>query len=293
MKKIVFPLSYYKYPNFGDLLNELVLESLFPVRVKPEPFSSARMIGLGSLLDRLLDHGKISQKDEKVRAQALADRTIHIWGTGLMYRYDAAQQKAVRPMAVHALRGELTRAQLSEILGRPLECVLADPGLLASRVVAPADKRYDMGIIPHYVDADDPCVAALRERYENALVINVQDPPAVVLRQISQCRRTISTSLHGVIVSDAYNVPSCWCEISDKVLGGGFKFHDYFSSFGTDREPFDLRSGAFPDPERDFSTSFSDYAQVEKKQDELIRCFPRSLLMLAFAQTVKRKLTNK
>ena len=108
----------------------------------------------------------------------------------------------------------------------------------------------------------------------NSKFIDVQNETKQVLKEISQCKYIISTSLHGLIIADSYGIPNCWCEISDRILGERFKFHDYFSSFGTDRNFFDLRDGTFPDIVKDFKCNFKSINQVYEKQKELISCFP-------------------
>ena len=50
-----------------------------------------------------------------------------------------------------------------------------------------------------------------------------------MIDKICSCRYIISSSLHGLILSDAYGIPNLWIRISDRVKGGDCKFLDYFS----------------------------------------------------------------
>ena len=281
-REILFPMFYSRFSNFGDLLNELLLKQLFQLTVRQENYTTARLIGCGSILDRLLDNSILNNPDDiDRRALALREEEIHVWGSGLMFHYSPEDQKALRPMAFHAVRGELTRKDMSEILGTEVDCVLGDPGLLTSVVMPEEDKKWDYGIVPHFFDAEDPVIIRMKNHYPNSLVINVRERPETVVRQISQCRKILSTSLHGLIVADAYRIPNCWCVASDKIQGDGYKYHDYFSAFGTDREAFDLRSGILPEPEHDFQLSFSSPEELDRKQKELIDCFPKELIQWA------------
>lgn len=276
-KKLNIGLYYYKYPNFGDLLNELLIQSLFGDNLETsfENFTGADMIAIGSILDRLIQEALISPGDEKLQAMADKPKPIHVWGTGLMYHYDNPLSLPVRNIVIHALRGELTRIQLCDFFDIDIQCPLADPGLLSSLVIPAEEKKWAVGIVPHYVDEKDPLFDNMKNYYHDSVVINVHDDPAFVLKQISQCERILSTSLHGLVVADSYNIPNCWCVASDKILGSGYKYHDYFSAFGTDREAFHLQASArFPDLNSDCSVSFRNYDEVRKKQVELIRCFP-------------------
>lgn len=265
---------YYKYPNFGDLLNEEIMKKLFALPFTFEEFTTADLIVIGSILDRIVSEGKIGGGDKKKQKSADQKKKLHVWGTGLMYAYEQPSP-VIRPVRVHALRGELTRRQFSEMLGKDISCTLADPGLLSSLLVPPAgEKRWKVGIIPHYVDSQDEVFRQMETYYPDALRINVQDKTETVLEQISACETVLSTSLHGLIVADAYGVPNCWCVNSDRILGNGYKYHDHFSAFGGDREPFDLRSGKLPDLDKDCVNSFQSYNEVTIKQKELISCFP-------------------
>lgn len=94
-------------------------------------------------------------------------------------------------------------------------------------------KKYHLGIIPHVVDLHHPVVEEIREKHaDEILIIDLAHYKkwTDVIDQIYSCDRIISSSLHGLIVSDAYQVPNCWIELSGKIAGGNFKYNDYASS---------------------------------------------------------------
>ncbi|SDA42368.1 glycosyltransferase [Methanobrevibacter millerae] len=267
-------LYYYKYPNVGDMLNEEILSSIFKLNFELDSFQSADLCAIGSILDMLFTNTNINNQNKKMQEDCDGNKPIHIWGTGLMHHYENINQSNVRPLIIHALRGEKTRQHLSKILEKDVSCVLADPGLLSPLIVKSSEKKWHMGIIPHYVDKEEEIFKKMLEYYPNSKIIDVQNETKDVLNEISMCEYIISTSLHGIIIADSYGIPNCWCEVSDKILGKRFKFHDYFSSFGNDREFFDLRSGNYPQIDKDFKCNFKSINQVHEKQEQLIDCFP-------------------
>lgn len=90
-----------------------------------------------------------------------------------------------------------------------------------------------MGIIPHYIDIDNPVLAQfLNAHKEDVLLIDLvhYDKWTDIPDQIVSCDCILSSSLHGLIVSDSYNIPNVWIGLSNELTGGDFKFYDYFSS---------------------------------------------------------------
>ena len=54
-----------------------------------------------------------------------------------------------------------------------------------------------------------------------------------------KCKFIISSGLHGLIVSDAYNIPNSRIRMSDKLVGGDFKFIDYELSVNKKIQTYD------------------------------------------------------
>ena len=158
-----------------------------------------------------------------------------VWGTGFISEASRVKSK---PAKVCAVRGPLSYQKL---IGQGVDCpkIFGDPALLYPKFYKPAKikKKYKLGIIPHYVDKRISTIDLFRNK-SDILIINIQGPINQVVDDICSCEQVASSCLHGIICADAYGVPSIWIKFSDKVMGQGFKFRDYFMSVNRkDREP--------------------------------------------------------
>ena len=161
----------------------------------------------------------------------LGDEKTFIWGAGAIRGKQPLRKK---PEKILCVRGPLTRNYL---LKQNIDCpeCYGDPALLLPLLYTSKCKRsYKIGILPHYVDLDNVFIHKLLKRDNSVKLIDFvhyrhwHD----VVDEICSCEFIISSSLHGLILSDAYNTPNVWVKFSDKVYGNGFKFHDYYASVG-------------------------------------------------------------
>ena len=161
-----------------------------------------------------------------------ATKNLIVWGSGFIS--SSSQFKKI-PRKICAVRGPLTR---DLILKQGIDCpeIYGDPALLYPLFYKPiVNKKYQLGIIPHYIDQDNPILNSFKNDKE-VLIIDITSEINEVVDNICMCERIASSSLHGIIVADAYGIPSIWIEFSDKITGNGFKFCDYFMSVGRNNE---------------------------------------------------------
>lgn len=147
-----------------------------------------------------------------------------IVGTGKLHE----KTKVNFPNAkILALRGPLTAK------GVKGNFVLADAGLLADELVPLEDKQYDLGIVPHWTDKQLEHTPIFK-KYKPK-IIRVSDDPLQVIKEIGQCKKIVSSSLHGIILADAFGIPRR-IELAPRMLshphqeGGLFKWEDYAAS---------------------------------------------------------------
>lgn len=152
-----------------------------------------------------------------------------VWGSGLHSEKELPRET---PLKICAVRGRLTRERL---ISHGFSCpeVYGDPILLLPKLYTPKTKRkYKLGIIPHFMDENNRFIQNYVSSTPGVTLVSMKhyERWQDVVDKICGCEKILSSSLHGLIVSDAYNIPNCWVEFSNKVYGNGFKFRDYFSS---------------------------------------------------------------
>lgn len=182
--------------NFGDELGPHLLGRLGYNVERVERIEDADLVGAGSIL-------------ESVAAQARPGTIV--WGSGLMHDVPAD----VSALDVRAVRGRLTASALG------LQVPTCDPGSLVPHLYNRPRERYRLGVVRHYVDG--------RSYPWADLVIDASEPVDDVIEMIGSCDRIASSSLHGLVVASAWEIPTMRLHHPD-VDSGDFKWSDWFSS---------------------------------------------------------------
>jgi len=154
---------------------------------------------------------------------------LSVWGPGFMAE---GQSMLVRPKKVYAVRGPMSRRLLLE---QGIDCpeIYGDPALLFPKYYNPdVDKKYKLGIIPHYVDAKSKWIESIER--DDIKILDICSETHDFVNSLKECEKVVSSSLHGIIAADAYGIPNMWIKMSQKVGGHGFKFRDYFQSVKRD-----------------------------------------------------------
>jgi len=214
------PLRYWQKrnkENFGDYLSLKLVERLVggKVAVANEQDSNGKpnLLAIGSIL-------------------ILARQGDVIWGTGMNGKRMDLQHYKFNNLDVRAVRGPMTRDFL--IKNFNIECpeIYGDPALLVPYFFPELKKsenpKYSYIVIPHYSEEH----LFPKDLYPH--VVYPTEPWKDVIRKILNSSFVISSSLHGVIVAEAYGIPARYLRISENEPL--YKYEDYY--LGTNRSHF-------------------------------------------------------
>lgn len=247
--------------NYGDLLGKYLVEKIsgnpvvwaHPKKRSLKNLFSPIYVTIGSIL-------------------AQVSTNCVVWGSGVI-----SKDTQVKRATFLAVRGPKTREVLQK-LGYTVPEVYGDPALLLPKYYTPKiEKKYPIGIIPHYKDFE--LATQLYASHKNVLVIDLMSNDIeATTDSILQCERIVSSSLHGVIVSHAYQIPAVWVPFSDALFGDGIKYQDYFESVGLKSYVSKVSNTALSEAE--IGALFTTYPilpdplKIKELQDGLLKASP-------------------
>ena len=195
---------FSKIKNVGDLTGPYLIEKLTGKKVVKDIVGVRKhLLATGSILDQ-------------------ATSKSLIWGAGAIESGRVSRDFSKEN--VFLLRGKLSLRESKCETFIPL----ADPAMLVSEYYWPSvTKKWAVGIIPHYSEFE-----SVRRNFksEEIKIIDVRQEVEVFVSEILSCECILSSSLHGLILSDTYEIPNLWIRFSrcDTTF---FKFLDYYSVF--------------------------------------------------------------
>lgn len=211
------PLYWLRAWNFGDLLNP-ILYRFITMQEAVWSDQSPKILAIGSVM-------------------SMAKPGDIIWGPGCI--------SADTPLSCdnttdfRAVRGPHT----AELLRRrgidlPAKIPFGEPSSLLSRFIPPSrDRNETIGFLPHYID-----YGQVRQLPGDVRLLSPATEPIQLIEQITSCRFVVSSSLHGLCVAEAYGIPAVWVELADNIVGGQFKFQDYYAATGRTVQPINWRT---------------------------------------------------
>lgn len=207
-------LYYYREPhlnNFGDCLSlELVkriVQSPVKVYQKKTATPGPKLLAIGSIL-------------------FFANQHDVIWGSGTNGKKPYKSDYTFDTLDIRAVRGPLTRSFLMHTLHVSCPEIYGDPALLLPYFFPEFRKKkepsLDYLIIPHYSENK------AFPKNNDPHIVYTTEPWEVVLRKILDSKFVISSSLHGIIVAEAYGIPARWLRVSESEPL--IKYQDYYAA---------------------------------------------------------------
>ncbi len=196
--------------NLGDYLSKIVVTHFSPKsQIKNNKKSKARTLyAIGSILG--------------FRCQNAV-----VWGSGILDAVPPYIQRLIlSKLDIRAVRGPKTRAVLLK-LGKKCPEIYGDPAVLLPRIYSPVytEKKHKVSLVFNYSNKD----FSLPENTDINIIDITTTNYREFISEIVQSSLVISSSLHGIILAEAYGVPAI---LLLKHGQSTFKFEDWYNSTG-------------------------------------------------------------
>jgi pyruvyltransferase len=205
LNSIVAPPLYSWKPegwdNFGDALSKPLVERILKRKIKTATLHEPKFLAIGSILHT-----------------AFNDDVV--WGSGILTGW---LPDHIKRLDVRSVRGPLTRDILLK-RGIPCPAVYGDPALLIPLLFPEftCNPIREYIVIPHFTEialfAEDP----------NS--VSPKEPWQTVVKKITESKFVIASSLHGIIVAEAFGIPARMLLETNNVQL--FKYKDYYQGTG-------------------------------------------------------------
>lgn len=192
-----------------------------------------------------------------------------VWGSGVISkptrRIAFFQKLSNRKLDIRAVRGPLTKEVL-EVFGHNCPEIYGDPAILMPLIYQPkVEKRYSYSVVLQFFHE-----RKFREEHPNERMVSMNtNNYKVVIDEIVSSNIVYTSSLHGIILAESYNVPVIFFRGLGKDID--FKYLDYYYSTGRKdiaiAETFEEAKAMKPLPLPDLS----------KMQQDLLDSFPYDL----------------
>lgn len=240
-----------KKNNLGDALSETVFSWMLEekqIEKNKKVSKTVHLFGIGSVV-------------------GMGNFDATIWGSGIhTFRTikDIVNQSKYRKYDIRAVRGPIT-AEILTSCGYKCPKIYGDPAVLMKNIYKPSniEKKYKYSAILHIEHQDI-------DRFENMHYINMNTTDyKKVIDEIVASEVIISSSLHGIILSETYGVPAIFLKhgMSNELL----KFYDWY--FSTGRNNVKMANTM----QEAVNMVPMELPNLEEMQEKLIQKFPYDL----------------
>jgi len=200
--------------NFGDILGPTILHTLIQEKVLAS-LDEGSLVSIGSIVN--LNY----------------PNPVKFWGSGIISK-DIELYSPERHEYL-AVRGPKTRQRLISL---GIECpeVYGDPALLLPLIFDKEqfmkEDKNKVALLPHWVDAET--FLQQQEHFPESKFIDIRGDANSIIKEVVNSELVITSTLHGLILCESYNIPCVYVKVGAKVMGGTFKYEDYFKSTNRD-----------------------------------------------------------